>query len=60
MHVQWSRTVRGHAKMQMEEYRRDKETDREAQKLYWFDLIRFKVFTWILELNSKHTKCEAG
>lgn len=42
MYAQWSRTVRGHAKMMIDEYRRDKETDRDAKELFWFDFIRLK------------------
>lgn len=46
MHAQWSRTIRGHAKMQTEKHRRDKKTGRNEATL---DFIRLKGLHGILK-----------
>lgn len=46
MHAQWSRTIKGHAKMLIEEHRRDKKTGRDESTL---DFIRLKGLHGILK-----------
>lgn len=56
MHAQWSRTIRGHAKMLTEKHRRDKKTGRNEATL---DFIRLKGLHGIFKKINYCFSCEA-